>query len=1004
MTTTTEIPNHWRLLEACALRPETITNDNYAADLNSSLDNELARPETARQFFQSTYPTEGLREICRMIFNRLANGNESNDPSLYRLDSGFGGGKTHTLITLAGAARHPDLVRDDVTPVPAKSAPTQDVRVVPFTGENTDLIRGAEVSGYSVRPKSLIGHVAVHLGGEYAYHQFREHDERLTAPGSEEIARLFGETPCLILVDELIQLMRRYETHSHMDYLGQMTALCSAIAKAVEISPKTVMVVTTPDPAGDAYRNASQQVHDILDELNSVLSRTVHQAMPTSPDGRDLPHILRRRLFTAIDEEAREGVSKFYAGLMRRSSALITPPPTDITTESWFSNHYPFHPDTLDVITERIAANDNFQKTRGTLRLLARTIQHMKNSGDDGALLLHLHHITPDSTEINSEITSKIDKTDFQSAIKADILDSDATANRLDETRPSKPTRRIARATLLASLAPIASAQGLTASQLVRAVVTPDDSDPSVVSNAITEFRNQALYVDDNPGSPQIRFTTVPNLNRILLERRNSVSPAEVNAQIKSAIDETFSMKSRNSRELMNATIFPSEANVPDSPDRVHLGVLNYEWLCEGDEGLTAALTRFYRNSPLNNGQSPRQFKNNIAILVADRNSEADMRHHARRHLAAQYITTNPPATLMTHQQENLAAELSQSKKDLFTAIQKVYVNLYYPSTDQPISNDTLLTRIRISPDAASESPGDGQSAIIDTLRNRRKLIMLDNADLDAEMYWNRRHNLLGGKVGLSNVKEEFAREPGNYMLMNDGVAMKLFRNALDREALVVQTGSGQIIRTGDSLVHADDPEIMVYLSDLACPDCYHHTSECQCGKPEPQVCASCGRAQHPGPCGVREPDPGPYSFGVPGFNSGFEPKPLNVLVKDLRLHMDEHDVTSSDINTITLGGDKADFINFVTSLIGQSAEGTVSYHLARGAEFDLKVSGMRTSEWSGQLSRIGPMLERINGSELLDASVVLYGDELASEQIDRILDQLPASRTASMNVSFKQK
>ena len=165
MMTITEIPKEWRLLEACSLRPETITNDNYAADLHSSLDNELARPESARQFFQSTYPTEGLSEICRMIFNRLANGNESNDPSLYRLDSGFGGGKTHTLITLAGAAKHPDLVRANVTPVPAEYAPSQGVRIVPFTGENTDLIRGAEISGSSVRPKSLIGHIAVHLGG-----------------------------------------------------------------------------------------------------------------------------------------------------------------------------------------------------------------------------------------------------------------------------------------------------------------------------------------------------------------------------------------------------------------------------------------------------------------------------------------------------------------------------------------------------------------------------------------------------------------------------------------------------------------------------------------------------------------------------------------------------------------------------------------------------------------------------------------------------------------------
>ena len=943
-----------------------------------------------------------------MIFRRLALGNESSEPSLYRLDAGFGGGKTHTLITLAGAAKHPGLIREDATPIPVEYAPNQRVRIVPFTGENTDLVNGAEISGFTVRPKTLIGHIALHLGGEYAYGQFRGHDQNMTAPGAEEIAQLFGETPCLILVDELIQLLRRYDTQEYRDKLRQATVLMSALAAAVESSPRTVMVITTPDPAGDAYRDVSQQVHDILNEMNSVLARTVHQAMPTSPDGRDLPHILRRRLFTDIDEDASEGVSMAYAALCRRSAALITPPPTDIPTEQWFRDHYPFHPDTLDVITDRIAANDNFQKTRGTLRLLARTLQYMKSSGQgNDALLLHLHHITPDSPEINSEITSKIDKTDFQSAIKADILDPDSVANRIDETRPSRPARRIARAALLSSLAPIASAQGLTPPQLVRAVATPSDSDPSVISNAITEFRNQALYVNDNPGSPQIQFTTVPNLNRILLERRNAISPAEVNAQIKMAIEETFIMRNRRSSDLMTAAIFPSGAEIPDSPDRVHLGVINYEWLCEGDDSLASALTNFYRNSPLNNGQSPRQYKNNIAILVADRNSEGDMRHHARRHLAAQYITKNPPGTMMPYQKENLAAELTQSKKDLFTAIQKTYVNLYYPSTDQPISNDTLLTRTRISPDAASEAPGDGQRAVIDTLRGRRKLIMRDTADLDAEMFWNKRHNLASGMVNLRNLKEEFAREPGNYMLINGEVALSLFRNALSREAIVIQTGSGQIIRSGDGLVHVDDPEAMVYLASQACPDCYRHESDCQCGEQEPQLCEVCGKAQHPGECqqiGPNWPPPPPPEFEVLEFDSGMDPQPLNVLAKDLRLYMGERELSAADIETITLGGDKAEFVNFIASLLGQNVEGAVSYRLARGGDFELKVSGMRTAEWSLQMARIAPILERMSDSELFDASVSLRGDDVSPEQIESVLERLPATHIASMTARFRQK
>ena len=55
------------------------------------------------------------------------------------------------------------------------------------------------------------------------------------------------------------------------------------------------------------------------------------------------------------------------------------------------------------------------------------------------------------------------------------------------------------------------------------------------------------------------------------------------------------------------------------------------------------------------------------------------------------------------------------------------------------------MTHVRISQEAAVEAPGDGQRAIIEELRNRRKLIVLENADLDAEMYWSRRQNLANG-------------------------------------------------------------------------------------------------------------------------------------------------------------------------------------------------------------------------------------------------------------------
>ena len=70
------------------------------------------------------------------------------------------------------------------------------MRLVTFTGENTDLEQGArqEETG-AFRAKSLIGQIAWQLGGEYAFRQFESYDKNLSSPGSEDIEHLLGEQP-----------------------------------------------------------------------------------------------------------------------------------------------------------------------------------------------------------------------------------------------------------------------------------------------------------------------------------------------------------------------------------------------------------------------------------------------------------------------------------------------------------------------------------------------------------------------------------------------------------------------------------------------------------------------------------------------------------------------------------------------------------------------------------------------------------------------------------------
>ena len=79
------------------------------------------------------------------------------------------------------------------SPVPVEFAPGETVRLVTFTGENSDVERGALIPGSSdARAKSLIGQIAWQLGGEVAFNDFKTYDENLTSPGSEDIRRLLG--------------------------------------------------------------------------------------------------------------------------------------------------------------------------------------------------------------------------------------------------------------------------------------------------------------------------------------------------------------------------------------------------------------------------------------------------------------------------------------------------------------------------------------------------------------------------------------------------------------------------------------------------------------------------------------------------------------------------------------------------------------------------------------------------------------------------------------------
>ena len=106
------------LFELCEPRPDILTGavkeSEFAADLAQVLRGEgPAEYLDPAVFFANTHPTDGLKRLLDNVCRRLS-GTGGEASSIFRLDTQYGGGKTHALIaihinTLARNQKHPLL-------------------------------------------------------------------------------------------------------------------------------------------------------------------------------------------------------------------------------------------------------------------------------------------------------------------------------------------------------------------------------------------------------------------------------------------------------------------------------------------------------------------------------------------------------------------------------------------------------------------------------------------------------------------------------------------------------------------------------------------------------------------------------------------------------------------------------------------------------------------------------------------------------------------------------
>lgn len=950
------------LFTACPPRSAEFTSENYAADLHNALGNEIATPEAARDFFGGTYSTSAMQSTCRMIFDRLRNGG-GNRPSIYRFNSRFGGGKTHTLIALAAMARHPQMVQSGaVQELLSPELATDGVQLVCFSGENADVLAGMLLSDGHSRAKSLTGFIAYQLGGPAALERFREHDNRLTDPGAAAFQELMGNQPTLILVDELVQWIAKTLQNPDLNHEGIKTTI-AALAAAVDKTPHAVLVITSPEPGNIAFHQATLMLTQIMAEVDTIISRTGHDMVPS--EDTDLAAILRQRLFEQWNEAARTETSRAYADLWRRRR------PHDAEKEQDFYDCYPFHPSVIEIIEQRLSNNTDFQRVRGTLRLLAGTIQHNR---DTEAALLHPWHIDPENLRIRDELISRLHHEALDSAIHADITAAESTARRLANPLAEKAARVI----LLGSLAPAANA-GLSVNEIVESILSPLDSDEDVIAKAIEDLRSNGLYVDDNPGRDAVRFTIVPNIRRDVQSRRARFSAPEVVADaVRATVQQAFGPGQSHSKNVMPLTLYPSRTNnAPDDPDRVHLAVVNPEHFHSRSLTLQSDLMALYEHGPGNGGQATRSHRNNVLFLVADSSDLADLRDALIRKMAAQDVLQAPSVELQDYQKEILNQMIAESGKHALQAVQRTWTHLFFPSNEEQWGFVGSHLRHDRLP-AASDAEGDGQEAIIAMLYAHHKMPRPDALRFNP-MEWRQTALRNGGAVSVGDLRREFTSHPGKLMILNRDTFDRILDAAVKAGDLAIQTPVGEVIG-GQQAGLRYGSDFSVWLPESA-------------PRPEPPPT--------PEPLVTMDETAQPY---VPTSRPPFQIHGVSakVAVGDLAKHLESQELEWRQVARVTLRSARAEFLNYLASVAqDRPVNARFNYEcFSDDGDVRLLLRNRSAAQWQEE-QRTVERVNRMAGVDSGDASVELDGSEDNPQELRAVLEALDNTHDVQLTADF---
>lgn len=627
------------------------------------------------EFFERTFLTKNLRELSAQVVRRLS-GVKVETSAIFNLSTQFGGGKTHSLTLLFHLAQNGDAAKSwkgvggILQDAAVSSVPKAATAI--FVGTEFDSISGRGGSDGTPLRKTPWGEIAFQLGGEEGFKLVEQHEQELTAPGGDVIERMLPKgKPTLILFDELMNYVSRSRKSG---LAGQLYTFLHNLSEVARGRDNVVLAVSIP--ASELEMTAEDQSD--FERFKKLLDR-LGKAVIMSAEA-ETSEIIRRRLFEwqGLPKDALSTVEEYEAWLQANKQQLPSWFPVENAREALKAS-YPFHPSLLSVFERKWQGLPRFQQTRGVLRLLALWVSKAYSEGYKGAHkdpLISLGTAPLEDPLFRAALFEQLGEARLEPAVTTDIAGKDhAHALRLDtEATPVLKKARLHRkvATTILFESNGGQQRGEATLPEVRLAVAEPELDIGNVEQCLEALTDHCYFLAAEKN--RYRFSFQPNLNKLLADRRASVSAASIDEVVRKEIQKVFAAGSGVER-----VYFPKKSNeVPDRP------VLTLAVLAPENTAPEPATKNLITQMTTESGASSRTFKSALIWVVPE--DASTLLEEARKVLAWKDIDADSGELKLDEtQQRQLAENTKRAERDLREAVWRAYKNVFLLADDNSL-------------------------------------------------------------------------------------------------------------------------------------------------------------------------------------------------------------------------------------------------------------------------------------------------------------------------------